>query len=126
RMAREDSRAQPEAIGGNRRVERGAARTYLAAEAIQRDMADGDELGRGHAVHCSRRAKGRGPAPREIRLRNPGLTITNGRTILTAWERANRPARRSWYTRSAWPRRSGSRASPSVGSPTTSSSRRAD
>ena len=45
-MARQEAGGEAEAVGGDRRIERGAARAPRAAEAVERDVADGDEVGR--------------------------------------------------------------------------------
>jgi len=48
-VAREEPDREPEAMGGDGGVERGAARTYGFAEAVERDVSDGDEVRRAHA-----------------------------------------------------------------------------
>src|SRR5262249_59891607 len=52
-VAREDARAESQAVGCNRRVESRATRTYLIPEVIERDVADGDEFRCRHGVIVS-------------------------------------------------------------------------
>jgi len=48
-VAREEPDREPEAMGGDGGVERGAARACGFAEAVERDVPDGDEVRRAHA-----------------------------------------------------------------------------